>query len=286
MTFHKDAPRAQEPNGQTPFHVWTGPDGSEWTHFYRSGDRYLVRFPELADFEVSSDGNTVRCWPVPGVSDPAVEQLYLNQVLPLALSRQGCLVFHASAIAAMSGALVFMGLSGRGKSTLAASFASTGLGFLTDDGLLLSDREGGYVVEPSHPSLRLWEDSHEALFSAETPTAPAVEYTSKARYLASAGLVHCETARPLRRIYFLGEGTAADVEFTAVSPSEALMELVHHSFLLETQQHGSLAWHFDRMAELAERPLFCRLDYPRSYDGLARVRAAVLEHAAKEIKGS
>ena len=57
------------PTGKEPFHVWAFPDGTVWTNFYRNGDDYLLRFPDLADFEVSADGHTVRCRPVHGISN-------------------------------------------------------------------------------------------------------------------------------------------------------------------------------------------------------------------------
>jgi hypothetical protein len=81
-----------------PFHQWASPDGTLWTQFFRMGAGYLLRFPELADFEVSADGRSVKGWPALGVTPTTVEHLYLNQVLPLALSRQGELVLHGSAV--------------------------------------------------------------------------------------------------------------------------------------------------------------------------------------------
>ena len=50
--------RPQAPLHQEPFHQWTFPDGTKWTHFYRLESGYLLRFPDLADFEVSRDGRT------------------------------------------------------------------------------------------------------------------------------------------------------------------------------------------------------------------------------------
>ena len=142
-----------------PFHQWSFPDGTLWTQFYRQGGGYLLRFPDLADFEVSADGATVLGFPAPGVTSPTVEHLYLNQVLPLALSRQGKLVLHGSAVDIGGQGVAFLGESGRGKSTLAASFATEGTRFLTDDGLLLEWVDGHCMIVPSHPSIRLWEDS-------------------------------------------------------------------------------------------------------------------------------
>jgi hypothetical protein len=270
------------PTGKEPFHVWSFPDDTVWTYFYRSGSTYLLRFPDLADFEVSATGHTVRCWPVPGISDYTIDHLYLNQVLPLVLSRQGEFVFHASAIEIGSSALVFMGESGRGKSTLAASFATSGFRFLTDDGLQVEETNGGYRVLPSHPSIRLWQDSEDALVVEEVPIAPPVQYTSKARFLAGEELAFCGEARALQGVYFLGEGIANTVEFEPLSPSEALVELVKHSFLLDIEEQALLAQHFDRLARLVCRPMFYRLDYPRRYQALAQVRQAIIEHATEE----
>ncbi|NML85917.1 hypothetical protein [Polaromonas sp.] len=273
-------PQAQLPQG--PFHQWTFPNGTEWTLFYRLSSSYLLRFPDLADFEVSRDGRKATAWPVPGVSPGTVEHLHLNQVLPLALSRQGRLVLHASAVVIDGKGVAFTGESGRGKSTLAASFATTGARFLTDDGLQLDWLDGQCRITPSHPSVRLWEDSQEALIPQAVDLVPAVEYTTKARLLAGDAMAFCDQLQPLRRVYFLGEGVAPSLVIEAVRPAEALMELVRNSFLLDIEEKQLLAWHFDEMVRLAELPIYYRLDYPRRYEDLPRVREAIIRHAIEE----
>ena len=274
--------RPQALLSQKPFHQWTFPDGTEWTLFYRLDSGYLLRFPDLSDFEVSRDGRTAVAWPVPGVLPGTVEHLHLNQVLPLALSRQGQLVLHASAVAFDGIGVAFTGESGRGKSTLAASFATTGARFLTDDGLQLDWLDGQCQITPSHPSVRLWEDSQEALISQAVDLAPAVEYTTKARLLASDAMAFCDQLQPLRRVYFLGEGVAPSLTIEAVRPAEALVELVRNSFLLDIEEKELLAWHFDEMVRLAELPIYYRLDYPRRYKDLPRVRETIIRHALED----
>jgi hypothetical protein len=202
-------------------------------------------------------------------------------VLPLVLSQQGQRVFHASAVEIGAGAVVFAAESGRGKSTLAASFAVNGFRFLTDDGLVLEPAGDGYAVLPSHPSIRLWADSEAALIDPATATAPAVCYTSKARFLAGDRVRFCDQPRPLRRVYFLGDGSADAVTIEPLNPAQALIEWVKHSFLLDIEERPRLASHFDAVARLANHPLHFRLDYPRRYDALPEVRAAILEHAAQ-----
>ena len=281
LTIGAARPQAPLP---APFHAWDLPDGSPWTEFHRENGGYRLRFPALADFVVSDDATRVRCEPAPETSDPVVQHLYLNQVLPLALSKQGKLVFHASAVEIDGGAVAFAGVSGRGKSTLAASFAIEGYRFLTDDGLVVEPAARGHVALPSHPSIRLWQDSEEALIAPGTPAAPPLSYTSKSRFLAGDRLAFCGEARPLRRVYFLGDGSAEAVALRRLSGSEAMIEWVRHSFLLDVEEKPRLASHFDQVAALANEPIHYALDYPRRYGELARVRAAIVAHA-REASG-
>jgi hypothetical protein len=210
------------------------------------------------------------------------QHLCLKQVLPLVLSKQGQCVFRASAVEVEDGAVVFAAESGRRKSLLAASFASNGFRFLTDDRLVLEPNADGYDVLPSHPSLRPWADNEAALVQPGTETAPAVSYTSKARLPAGDGVRFCDEPRPLRYVYFLGDGSAGTVTFERLRPAEALVEWVKHPFLLDIEERPRLVSHFEQVARLADLPIHYRLDYPRRYVAQAPVRAAIIKHTREE----
>src|SRR5262245_30451313 len=107
-------PRRQGPCVSEPFETWDLPDGTNWVSFFRTGSGFLIRFPDLADVEVSTDGRSVTSVPVPGVSEVTTEHLYMNQVLPLAISKRGKLVFHGSAVDVGDCAIAFLAPSGRG----------------------------------------------------------------------------------------------------------------------------------------------------------------------------
>lgn len=278
VDFQIEPARLQAPLDASSFHEWISPDGTLWTGFYRVGEGYLLRFPGLADFELSQDGRLVRGFPMPGLSDATIQHLYLNQVLPLAFSKQGQLVLHGSAVEIDGGGVAFIGVSGRGKSTLAASFAGGGFRFLTDDGLLVEPDGEGYRILPSHPSIRLWQDSEAALVAASALKAPPVQFTSKARLLAGEDIVFCGQARRLRRVYFLGDGSSQGLMFEPMNPSEVLIQLVKHSFLLDIEEQPMLAAHFDVLSRLAGLPIFYRLDYPRRFADLPQVRQAIVDH--------
>jgi hypothetical protein len=281
IDFSVGRSQEQAPIDQVPFHIWELPKGTDWAVFYRLQEGYLLRFPSYADFYVSYDGSKVLAAPVPETTEATIEHLYLNQALPLALSRQGALMFHASAVVLDDAvAVAFMATSGAGKSTLAASFAKAGYPFLTDDGLRVErDSEERYLVYASHPSLRLWDDSLDHLFDDNVQQAPAVSYTSKTRILSDDRLPYCSTPTQLRRVYFLGDGEASAPMMEPLSPSETLVALTSHSFLLDIESREHIARHFDWLAQFVKQPLFYRLDYPRDYDTLPAVRAAIIAHS-------
>lgn len=280
VSYVARAPRAQSELTEDTFDQWVLPDGTPWTAFYRQENSYLLRFPDLADFFVSADGQRVEERAVPGVAPSTVQHLFLNQVLPLALSRQGKLVLHGSAVEVDGQCVAFIGESGRGKSTLAASFATRGRRFLTDDGLELVWAASGLSVVPSHPSIRLWQDSQEALVSASTKVAPAVEFTTKTRFLAGPEIAFCETARPLARIYYLGAGDADSAEIVPAKAADALLALIRNSFVLDIGEQEVLVRHFEELVKIANLPIHYHLDFPRRYDELPQVQAAIVRHAA------
>ncbi|WP_254943920.1 hypothetical protein [Cyanobium sp. AMD-g] len=209
-----------------------------------------------------------------------VEHLYQNQVLPLMLSTQGFLVFHASSVAVGKSSVAFVAESGRGKSTLAGSFAINGHSFLTDDGLILDPNASGYNVRPSHPSIRLWDDSSEALIHPGAATSPAISYSSKSRFLAGDQVRFCSEPQPLQCVFFLGEGAVSEITIEPMPPAQALIEWVKHSFLLDIEDQPRLASHFDDVARLAAQPFHYRLDYPRHYGLLPQLQAAIVSHLA------
>ena len=280
-------PRLQELLCVGPFHEWMLSNGTRCTTFYRVDEAYLLRFQDLADFQVSADGLNVTCFPAPHVPDTMTEHLYLNEVLPLALSRReplGKLVFHGSAVEVAGGAVAFLADSGQGKSTLAGSFGTGGYRFLADDRLALDPVDGGYNVLPSHPSIRLWEDSRQVLVDENAETAPPFHFTPKPkfRFLAGTQLVHCNQPLPLLRAYFLGDGSAQEITFRRLSGAESVLAWVKHSFLLDAEDRTMLSPHFDWVTKLANQLPCYNLDYPRRFEDLYRVREAIVEHETAE----
>lgn len=263
------APRAQEPVGDAPFRLAEFENGELFCQAFRLADRYLLRFMDIADFEISADGRDVLLAPAPGADKGTIDHLYLNHVVPHALSQTGALVFHASAVVLEGRAVAFVGEAGMGKSTLAAAFASRGYAFLCDDGLHVTSHRGGYSAHPSHPSLRLWQDSENELGLQHAQRANPVSFTPKSRLVANASLVHAAQPSPLVACFCLrdDEGTP-EARIDPLAPAQAFKQLFAQSFLLDTGNRRRVTAHFDNVSDFAARIPCFTLDYPRRYDRL------------------
>jgi hypothetical protein len=144
---------------------------------------------------------------------------------------------------------------------------------------VLHAAEGGYDVRPSHPSIRLWQDSHSQLFPGGAACAPAVSYTSKARLLLGDGMTYCAEPRRLRAAYHLTATNHANVGFRRLEPAQSLITWAKHAFILDVEDQAFLADHFSRLADLASRVPCFELDYPRNFGKLDDVISYIVAHA-------
>jgi hypothetical protein len=261
-----------------PFHQWTGNSGDLIAEFYRDGADYIIRFPGLADFFISAMGGVQEVLAQSDAPEALLEHLYHNQVKPLALSRQFQLVLHASAVQTGKACAVFVGASGRGKSTLAAAFANAGHAFLSDDGVRLDFIANNCIVLPGSPSVRLWPDSDQALLAEIKDNRQSDFHDSKTRIHASAKLKHANTACPLTALYVLGEGEAKHVELRTLTLQETIPALMANCFLLDIEESALLRRYFEQFVQLARQNRLYHLDYPRDFNMLDEVLGTVLQH--------
>jgi hypothetical protein len=258
---------------------WYLYDGSIWLSFAKIDDRYLLRFPAYADFIVSGDGRNISCILRQNCPHETMRHLLLNQVIPIVLSQLGNLVLHASACTTPHGVMAFMGMTGMGKSTLAASFGLKGFAVLTDDCLLVQERGDQVMSIPSYGGLRLWPESVSALFVEEPVLQPMAHYTDKKRVLFNQDLG--VDSLWLKAVYVLAEpeNAANDVmTILPLRPSEGLFEIVKHTFQLDVTDHEKLGQAFKRYEWLAKSVPFYKLTYPRDHAVLPSVNAAILNH--------
>lgn len=124
---------------------------------------YLEHFEGVASFYVR-DGEEIVVRPDPGASIDEIRSLLFSVVLAVLLFQRGLLPIHASAIEVRGRVFAFVGMSGSGKSSLAAYLSRRGYRIVADD-LTLLDQNPGQVplVVPCAPWLKLWRDALDGL---------------------------------------------------------------------------------------------------------------------------
>lgn len=265
------------------FHHWQVHDEEPWLQFAVVGEEYLLRFPSQGDFFVSRDARRVKCRPLPGTPGFTVRHLFLDQVIPLILSRRESLVLHASAVLTDHGVIGFVGASGTGKSTLAAHFGLSGSALVCDDCLVLRQRSGVWLAVPSYPGVRLWGAAREELFEYPPEGVEVAHYTRKQR--VSSGLIPCiDPPAPIQCLYFLGrdrESLHSEFAVEPIAPCDAFVELLSYSFNLDISDKEYLAHQFRAIDKLlADVPCFY-LWYPRDFSALPMVREMIRNHQTR-----
>lgn len=265
--------RPQPALASAPYDRWVTPEGEVKAEFHRRREGFLVRFPDEADFAIDIAALRATGWPAPGTTPDHFESLFQHGVVPLVGNHRGGLFLHGSAVRVDGQAIAFLGLSRGGKTTLAGAFAKAGYPFMTEDVIELVPSGDAYWLQPKHSRLRLFVDSAAWLLGGEFADP---EDDNKHSLAAGDALPFSDAAVPLARIYVLGRDHEKPLAISRFAGPAALAQLLPHSFVLDVEDKPRLRAQFGRIAELSERIGVCGLDYPRRYEELPRVTAAIL----------
>ncbi len=237
-----------------------------------------VRWKDVGEFRISTDGRSITGWPAAASSAESFLVYMLGQALSFALVIQGFEPLHATAIVVDESAVVFLGESGFGKSSLAACFLDAGYHLLTDDLLVLDDSGGRMLAYPGPARINLFPKVAGRFLPAARQCPPLNGGTAKA--ILPIDRASRTSPAELRAIYVLApprdvcrrEGVSSQT----LSAREAFIELVKSAFNRRLADAGRLRRQFEAMTRLANAFPVRRLAYPRSLDRLPEVRDLVL----------
>jgi len=253
-------------------HDFLDPLGNVSLSCKREGGGYLFHFPGLVDAWALTNGQ-VTVEASPGASPNTVRHVLLDQILPRLLAQQGELVLHGAAVAPIHGrAVVLLGDSGMGKSTLSGASALAGLQVLTDDGLLVRIDSDGVHAIPTYPSLRLWPDSFATLFAgSDVESTPMAHYSDKHRLTPASTGTSAQAGCPIAAIVVLQPPEGDRITQTRLSPQAACMALMRNTFQLNLSDHENVSRLLALAAETVDRIPAIALSYPRDYSRLPAV---------------
>ena len=258
------------------------PAPREWFRHRRlpDGSTYL-RWADLFEFVVSSDGRDIRYYQLRGATAESFSTYLLGQVLSFSLLRFGLEPLHGTVVVIDGEAIAFLGDCGYGKSTLGAAFLSLGFPILTDDLIALERTASGYAVHPGMPRLKLFPSVARRVLGVERGGTPLNNATSK-QILPLAAQQACRRRTPLGALYVLSEPTpalrrpAADIELERLSGGDPFLEVIRNTFNTIVEDRDRLASQFAFAGRLVAAVPVTRLSYPRSLALLPAVCEAVL----------
>lgn len=274
------------PNQQIDwFHHWRLPDGEITISCARDDCDYYLRFPELADFKIEDGCNDIHCNPCAGISDSMVRHLLLDQVVPRVASHHGEIVLHASAVVMNDTAIVFLGETGRGKSTLAASFHMNGYPLLTDDCLLLRQEGSDVIGIPSYAGARLWADSYDAVADEKQVSPGTISYSPKKQIILNKNVQIDNDKMPIRAIFTLSSKNrtinSEKIKIEKITGAEIIIDLTTHSFVLDVADIKKAEEKFFNMGQAAKADMsFYHLSYPHDHTLLDSLRNEIIKVVA------
>lgn len=250
---------------------------SEFSTLTKLQSGYVISFSGLAKFHLAFDEKAITPFDIAKETiAPDLEHLLFDHIAPRILAHEGHLVVHGSAVEIAGKVAIFLGETGAGKSTLAASLHRAGHRLLGDDAVVISQKEGSMLAEPVYPSLRLYPDTISALLDEEAELSDMAHYSDKQRVALAELAGDPPPPLPLAAIFFLsGSPDASAVTARSPRPSQSCIKLLEQSFALDPKDARRAANRMTMASQLVEQIPTYEIDFAYGYDRLVEVHAAI-----------
>jgi len=263
------------------FMQWHLPGGELWLSCAKMDGGYLLRFNELTDFFVSDKGKQIAYLPKPEIPPETIHHLLLDQVIPLVINLRGGEALHVSAVLTSHGVAAFAGPTGSGKSTLAGVLFNIGYPIVSDDCLVLMEKNKGIYAIPAYPGLRLWGDALSCLFGDNGPHKSVAHYTEKRRVdIKNKKSIYSAEPQPFRRLYAIADQPESkeknDIAIERLPSRESFIALVQCAFRLDITDHSMLKQQFHFLEKVVCKVSVRRLIFPKDLNVLPAVREAIV----------
>ena len=253
---------------------------NEWCRYLQRADgSFYALWEGLGQFVVSNCGTRIWAQPGPDVAMQSFQVYLLGQALSFALIRRGFEPIHGTAVERNGLAVAFLGKSGFGKSTLAASFLEDGFRLVTDDLLLLIPDGPVVRAQPGPPRIKLVPGPAADHFNSLINAVPMNAWSEKL-VIPLSDVQHVESAVQLLAIYVLDppEEAASDerITVTPIAGGQAFTALVANTFNARVTDPVRLRQQLLSNTAALRHLQVQRLRYPRRMECLADVRSTII----------
>jgi len=248
--------------------------------FKASHDCLILDVNDVARFLVRN-GNEIIVEPYPA-ADPDLVRLFLfGSAFGALLFQRGVLPLHGCSIVTTRGAVLCVGHSGYGKSTLAGVFHQRGYPVLSDDVSAVTSVDGIPHILPSYPRILLWEDSIAHIGMNNDGLQPA--HARENKYQVPVSSTFTSEPTPLHAIYVINPGIDPAITITPLDGFTKIHSLTEHTYrgqFLEAMQLTTQ--HFTQINTVARHARICRVDRPIDTSRIEEVADRIEEDFLRE----
>jgi DNA polymerase III delta prime subunit len=259
---------------------WKAPDGETSVKVWADKDRHIISLHDQFHYEICDNGHLISY----ERRHPDLLHHLVNMVLPMAASMENRMIFHGSAVAIASKAYIFIGESGVGKSTLAASLSREHGKLICDDCFSITRTDGKWLVYPSYQSLRLWPDSVVGAMNLSPNAGTAVNSHHKKRDIPAREFLQTNStgeAIELGKIYYLpssGDFLFESTSIDALNPTKAFSVLLGGQFRIAKRSPEATKNEFNMISDMLRTVSVLELKHPRFFDQLDSVCKLISEN--------
>lgn len=233
------------------------------------GDDWVIRHDDES-VTIADAGRTLRCHCPDPARLPLLAEIIVRRVLPRLSVFHGRLPIHAATLADGSGAVMLLGSSGAGKSTMTAALAlHCGWDIFSDDMSVLGD-EGRHVAFPTVPGVSVWQQSRDALGLAPEDCLPLHSREGKVWY--SPRMAGPLPPQPLEVVILLSfDSDGGGIACKRLAGPSVLVGLSSQLVPFNGRDAGEIAGLMERFNRMGAAVPIYGLAYPRDYRALPDV---------------
>jgi len=246
---------------------------------------YWLEIPQVARYRVRG-GREIVVEVAPGALTSTVAAYLCSYALAALCCQRGLLVVHATALGWSDQAILLVGSSGCGKTTLGAFMAARGARALSDDLCIIDTVDECALAQPSDRWFNLWPDSAARLSYA--PPGAHQPIAGVAKRAIEVGAAETR-ALPVRLVLLLREARSPQpkLRLEPFRPLDALVSLAGGAGLAALLQGmNRAAAHLEQCRRLITQARACQIVYPRTFEELPRVAQLIEELATDAANGA
>lgn len=241
-------------------------------------DKFRLDTPGIAKFFVEK-GNSILLEPYEGALAEEIKLYVLGSCMGAILFQRGILPLHGSCLNIEGQGVLLTGVSGAGKSTIAAALLQQGYGMLTDDVAAVTWLESGEpAVQPGYPSQKLWEDALVRMnHKAEIKSLNRIVNDMSKYSVVNNNSFYNQPVK-LRRIYEVIPATTDALRFEEVTGTDKLGVVVNNTYRrFWVRGFDCREWRFHHCANIANRVSVCRISRPQGVHLEQKIAEKIIE---------